>query len=230
MLDLYDGEYLMREGEMQTDAFLVTRGAFVVEQGEVAEPGMSAGYLTAVLIEPENPVFVGEMAWLGSFARTASVRCSGHTQALRLKPDHMELILAHFPVLTRALCRQFAERLKATNGMLHRFQELAAMKAGVITMKAGEIVIRRGDPATTLYQLVDGTLREEESGAEELGPEAFPGGFLHLSCYLAGRVWPRTLRTEGATMLSMIDESSKVAVIRNFPELVLAAMQEDAAG
>jgi hypothetical protein len=32
--------------------------------------------------EPENPCFVGEMAWLGSFARTASMRCTGRLQAL----------------------------------------------------------------------------------------------------------------------------------------------------
>jgi CRP-like cAMP-binding protein len=225
-LEVDDGDYLIREGESQTDVFLVTRGAFAVEQSGAAGPGRSAGHLAAVMIDPENPCFVGEMAWLGSFARTASVRSSGRLQALRLKSEHMEAILARFPALTRSMCRQFAERLKATNERLRDFQEAVAMKTKMAMKEPGETVIRRGEPARTLYQLLDGTLTAEDAGAEVLGPDSFPGGFVHLPSYLAGTAWPRTLKVDGMATLVAIDEESKLAVIRNFPEVVLAAIQD----
>ncbi|MEO5368337.1 MAG: cyclic nucleotide-binding domain-containing protein [Magnetococcus sp. WYHC-3] len=225
-LDVEEGNYLIREGESQSDVFLVTRGAFVVEQQRSAVPGGAPGHLATVAIDEGSPCFVGEMAWLGSFVRTASVRSTWRLQALRLKPEHMEVILARFPGLTRAMCRQFAERLKATNAMLGRFQEAAAMKTSMLMKRSGEVVIRRGEPATTLYQLVDGTLTDEASDGALLAPDDFPGGFLDLAAYLSGSIWSRTLKADGSATLATIAESSKLAVIRNYPEQVLAAMQK----
>lgn len=226
-LTINEGEYLIRQGDAQADVFLVTSGAFVVEQaGTGASKGLM-GHLAAVLIEPENPCFVGEMAWLGSFARTASVRSSGRLQALRLSPRHMEKILAHFPALTRSMCRQFAERLKMTNEHLLGYQSETAMNAALQMKKAGDVVLCGGEPARVLYQLVDGEVLME-GVAEPVTPGSLPDGFIHLHAYLMGGVWPCTVTAGTAVMLVAIDESSKLAVVRNYPKAVLADMKESA--
>jgi CRP-like cAMP-binding protein len=140
---------------------LVINGAFVVEQARTGAPDDVQGHLAAVMVEPERPCFVGEMAWLGSFARTASVRSSGRLQALRLSAPHMETILSRFPDLTRALCRQFAQRLKGANEQVIAYQSEKLMKTAIQIKSPGDIVLTGGQLAQTLYQLVEGEVLVE---------------------------------------------------------------------
>jgi CRP-like cAMP-binding protein len=227
LLTVDEGEYLIRQGEAQSDVFLVTSGAFVVEQAGAGQSKGLLGHLAAVMIDPDNPCFVGEMAWLGAFARTASVRSSGRLHALRLKPWHMEKILSGFPALTRSMCRQFAERLKMTNEQLLGFQADTAMTTTLIMKKPGEVVLCGGEPARTLYQLVDGEVFME-GVAEPVTPESLPDGFIHLHAYLVEGVWPCTVTAASAAMLVAIDEASRLAVVRNYPRAVLADVKRNA--
>ena len=81
-----EGECFIREGEEDRDVYLVLDGAFVVEKAP-AEPGGRPAMLAGVSCEPGAPVFVGEMAYLGTGLRSASVRRSGSSHALRLRGE-----------------------------------------------------------------------------------------------------------------------------------------------
>jgi CRP-like cAMP-binding protein len=216
-----DGEYLVRENDGTKDIFIVLHGSYVVEQSrEGSEGGRSAETLAVVMNNMDAPSFVGEMAYLGEGVRTASVRSSGATYALRLKPGHLETIIERLPGLTRILCRQFTARLRETTQMVKEGRKRMSMNAELLTKKAGELVFQGGEQAKTLYQLVHGTLLHEESH-KILTAEQLPGGFIDPGPFFLGTTYPSTVRTETVACLVAISEDSKLAVIRNFPELML---------
>ena len=117
------GEYLVEEGEESEDIFIVLQGAFVVEQ---ALPGPGARVLTLanVSCSVETFAIVGEMAYLGTHMRTASVKAVANTHALCLKPRHLEALMGDCPMLTRVLCQQFVQRLREANQTLRELRTL----------------------------------------------------------------------------------------------------------
>jgi CRP-like cAMP-binding protein len=118
-----DGEYIIREGERAQDVFVVLTGAFVVEQSSMLLDRPSAP-LVRVACEVENFAIVGEMAYLGAQTRTASIRAVAPTHCLCLKPSHVDAIIEGYPMLTRVICQQFAQRLKEANDALRELQAL----------------------------------------------------------------------------------------------------------
>jgi len=119
-----DGEYLIEEGKETEDIFIVLQGSFVVEQVSTivnAPPQRLARVTCAV----ESFAIVGEMAYLGTHVRTASVIAAGLTYALRLQPRHLEALMAECPMLTRVLCQQFVQRLREANQALRDLRKPA---------------------------------------------------------------------------------------------------------
>jgi CRP-like cAMP-binding protein len=132
----------------------------------------------------------------------------------------LETIIERLPGLTRILCRQFTARLRETTQMVKEARKRMSMNAELLTKKAGELVFQGGEQAKTLYQLVHGTLLHEESH-KILTAEQLPGGFIDPGPFFLGTTYPSTVRTETVACLVAISEDSKLAVIRNFPELML---------
>ena len=187
-----DGEVLVRQDEDSQEVFLVLKGAFAVERSS-DRPGL----LAAVLYDPENPAIVGEMAYLGAQRRSASVRSSGGSLALCLRPAHVDAIIAGFPGLTRTICAQFSRRLKETDDALCELQARFATGAQCRVAAPGEVLFTRGQAAATLFQLMTGRVRlEREGGAELLGPDQLPEGFLEFESYLRGRPYGTTATVE----------------------------------
>ena len=116
-LMFHPGEYLIEEGEESEDIFIVLQGAFVVEQA-LAGPGARVQTLANVTCSVETFAIVGEMAYLGTHVRTASVKAVVSTHALCLKPRHLEALMGTCPMLTRVLCQQFVQRLREANQAL----------------------------------------------------------------------------------------------------------------
>ncbi len=220
-LCFHDGDYIIREDEADADTFVVVMGSYVVEQSGVGPGKEPRGTLAIVISDVDSPSFVGEMAYLGGGFRTASVRSSGSTYALRLKPRHMDVIIAKYPFFTSILCRQFTARLGDTNKILKNM----TMESELIMKEAGEVVLRKGEKADRLYQLVDGSLARE--GEEEIiRSEDTYSGFIDPGPYFLDGEYESTLKTITPSSLVAISKDSKLAVIRNFPELVLRLYQE----
>lgn len=218
----HDGDYIVRKGESSRDAFLVLQGGYVVEQpkGDSAKPGTAVAVV--VTQDPGSPSFVGEMAYLGAGSRTASVRSSGRTDAIRLSPDHLDVLIEEFPLFTRILCRQFATRLKETTAALADFQRTMALETQRVTKEPGQIIFSEGDPADELYQIVDGTVvRESESGDIPVPRAELFMGFLDPVPFFSDGTYDSTVKTVTRATVVTVPKDARENVIRRLPELAL---------
>ena len=223
-LSFGDGECLIQEDAASQEIFLLLRGAVVVEKASAAPGGMPV-LLACLTVEPDSPVIIGEMAYLGNQPRAASVRSSGRTHALCLKPAHIDAILDGYPGLTRVICQQFSRRLQDTDQALRALQSRFALAPVRRLANPGEVLFTRGGPADTLFQLVTGSIRlEGPSGVRTLTPEELPQGFLEAAPYLAGGTHRATATVVDTAFLAVIDQEHRQAWIRTFPELVLASL------
>jgi CRP-like cAMP-binding protein len=221
-----DGEYLIRENERTVEVFLVLQGALAVEQNSCVF-GAQPAILATIMCDLHNPAIVGEMAYLGSQHRCASVRSSGSSYTLCLKPEHIDVIINGFPGLTSILCRQFSQRLQETNNFLRKLQDNLALDAKQRTANSKEILFSEGEPAITLYQLVMGTVRLERHGCCQLvNPGKLLYGFLEPAPFLRGKHYCSTAIVEEQALLFAIDRYYIRAVIRGYPDLVEKVLAE----
>jgi CRP-like cAMP-binding protein len=215
-----DEEFLVRQGDEADQAtYLLLRGSCLVEYGiaeQQRQPGRELAILTA---EPEQPLFVGEMSYLGTGIRCASVRSTMNTFAIRLTPAHMDQIIAKYPGLTRQLCRQFAQRLQESLRQLQHHREQQSLDARQLFLQSGETLAKAGTAADTLYQLIDGVLQSDTGDMIRAGAGSPP--FIDLAPYLRVQPHPHTITCRTSCILIAISAASRLAVIRNFPDRVL---------
>jgi len=221
-----DGEYLIREDEESQEIFIVLRGALVVEQASLI-PGGAPVMLAGLTAEPEAIAIVGEMAYLGSQRRAASVKSSGRSHALCLGPAQVDGILDGFPGLTRVICKQFSRRLQDTDQALRALQARFALNPQRRMASPGDQLFARGGPARELFQLVAGSVRVERDGvAAVLTPEALPMGLLEPEAFLRGTAHAATATVEDLAFLAVIADTDREAVVRSFPQLVLELLAQ----
>ena len=120
------GDYLIREGEKSRNIYIILKGTCVVEQESyiLAQPAVK---LAEIHCEADDLSLVGEMAYLGDQARTASVRALEDTHTLCVKPQHVDVIIQSAPMLTRVIFQQFVLRLKEANQMIKELNTLTSL-------------------------------------------------------------------------------------------------------
>ncbi len=217
-----DGEMLVEKGDASREVLLILRGGYVVLR-ENSNVGVAQGQIA----DPSAPEFVGELAYLGHSRRSASVAASGETFALRLESGHMDTIMEEFPLFTRILCKQFAERLRKTTEALTESQHLFDLGGERVTKSAGETIIAKGDPADTLYQLIEGTVVQVSAeGETPIDTKKLFMGFLDPASYLADRAYTLTVKAGTDATLLAIDKRAQFAVVRSLPDLALRSLEE----
>ena len=230
-----DEELLARAHEPARHFFLLMRGTCLVElpppEPEQAEetlrrrPGSEIFTLTAT---PARPLFVGEMACFGDGLRSASVRSSMNSVAIRLDVDDLRRILEEFPRLTRTLCEQFSERLLELNEQLRRHRQQLMMQAEQVFIEAGYEFFQAGDAPGPLYQLVDGAviLTASDGTQETIRPATGKPVFIDPLPYFTGAPQPRSAKAKTSVIAVAIDPRSRDAVVRNFPQLTLDLLRQ----
>lgn len=214
-----DGEHLICENEADRDLFIIVKGAYTVEHPPLLPGGLPV-IVASVMCDPDHVSIVGEMAYFGDYRRTASVRSSGSTYALRLKPAHIDIITEGFPVLTRILCQQFTRRLKEANDALREFQNRFALASTKHMVPHGEILFRQGDPPHVLYQLLVGAIVAERDGqVTTLVHDDHLQGFLDPEAFFRNRQHAFTAKAEGDCILVSVDQQHKETLVRCYPEL-----------
>lgn len=211
-----DGEYLFEEEDRGSEIYIVLRGAFVVEHTD--EQG-NTEVIATQCIEDGELCFVGEMAYFGDGLRSASMHSSGATYALQLMPEHLDLILADFPLLTQVLCRQLSSRLKETNDLLKKVTAELALDTTPVELREGQVLIEQGQMPDKLYHLIFGDLSWELDG-EPIAPRMVQE-FIEPTAYFLNLPYPVTVRAKTASCLAAVNSASKEVVVRNYPGLVL---------
>lgn len=220
-----DGEYLVPPGDASLDIFLLLKGCCAVQPG-----GEGIGnHATAAIIEatPDQPVFVGEVAYLGAGERIAAVRSAMACWALKLKPKHLDAIMDRYPQLTRTLCRQFALRLGQAMGRLRALDVLMRLPLEHRFAVDGETIFTSGEMAGNLFHLVDGSIRletrDEHKVIEARGSEP---PLLNAAAFFRGEANSATATAIGGATLLAIPADARVQALRKYPEAVLTALVE----
>lgn len=218
-------EFVVHGEDTEMDIFLLLRGNCLVEQADAARERTPGSELAVLRADPDAPVFVGEMAYLGGGYRTAAVRSVMATHALRLKSTHLDHIIDKLPDMTRILCRQFARRLSEANNFIKSFQKKNTMDVSQRFLGPGDVLVEVGTPVKILYQVVDGCLAETGAGSAVFHPADTTPVFVHPESFFSESPHPHTVVARVQTIVVGLGVARKEAVVRNFPELALQLLQ-----
>jgi CRP-like cAMP-binding protein len=222
-----DEEVLITEGAESRDAFLVLQGSCVVETAPGPESPSRPQTLAIVNATPAAPAFLGEMAPLGTGYRTATVKCSGAVFTAVLPPGSLDVVVNQLPFFTRCLCRQFAERLRQADQVIKDYQRDTALQADLVVRQPGETIFRPGDPADTLFQLVEGAVRvENQAGQKTFTAAQLHDGFLEPAPFFRNAPYESTATAETTVMLVAVSSQSIKAVVRRYPGLLLGLYRD----
>jgi CRP-like cAMP-binding protein len=221
-----DQEYIVRQGQESDEIYIVLRGSCLIQDDDGGH-GVANSTMAVIHGDEEAPAFVGEMAHLAEGVRLASVKSAGATHTLCLQPKHMEVLVNEFPLFTQILCRQFTERLRESNQALRTLGESLDMQAESMFCSDGHVLFTAGDPVENLYQLVDGSLQQiGPMGERTIKCESYFQGFIDPASFFCDGVHETTVRAEAFAAIAVIPKSSREAVVRNFPEMVLHLLRE----
>ncbi len=213
-----DGEALIQEGEEDRCLFLVLSGSLVISRG--------GEQLATLECTPQAPGIVGEMAYFGARMRTATVTTVGASQALRLQPEHLDLIMADLPDLTRLLCKQFTWRLQESNDSLQSLQKRFDLAPERRMANEGEVLFRSGELPKGIVQVLMGSIRLDQDGVSRtVQPQDLQDGFLEPEAYLRNRPHRFTATVEGSAFLLIVAPERKESLIRGFPGLILKVLE-----
>lgn len=219
-------EFLVHGDDTAQDIYIMLRGNCLVEQADAPQERKPGKELAVICAEPDAPVFVGEMAYLGGGFRSAAVRSVMATFTLRLKPEHLDIIMERFPWFTRILCKQFALRLGDANGYIKNYQNESAMEISQHFLSPGDVLVEAGAPADKLYQLVDGLLIEKGEDDVKIGPVGNTPCFIGSREFFSGGHYPHRVVAGSSAIVLALGKSRQEAIIRNFPELALGLIRE----
>ncbi|GMW02591.1 MAG: hypothetical protein AMXMBFR84_37270 [Candidatus Hydrogenedentota bacterium] len=218
-----DGECVISAGDAARTVYLVLRGGYTVETaGGNGTPSEATVLATHEDTGALSPSFIGEMAYLGGGRRSATVRSRGAIHALALEPEDLDALIAEFPIFTRILCRQFADRLREMNTALQEKDHLFTLRAAVQTRENGETVLEKGMDAVHLHQVIEGRVSKEVNGEWlPLGPKDAYLGFLFPWVYFRDGHYGEHVRADGPVKIRLLSQADKLAIIRNHPQLML---------
>ena len=213
-------EFIVHGDDTDLDIFLLLRGDCLVEQPDAPRERTPGSELAVIQASPESPMFIGEMAYLGGGYRTASVRSVMATFAIRLKPAHLDTIMATLPGMTRILCDQFTRRLGEANTFIKAFQKRCSMDVSQRFLQPGDTLVDAGASAAILYQIVDGSLEIANTG-EPIEPGEDGYVFVDVEAFLTDGVHPKKIVAKTSCIVVGLGNSRKEAIIRNYPEIAL---------
>jgi len=117
LLSLSDGDMLIKESDRDDiDLYLLCQGSVeIVSRGSPITSG-------EVVISKQDKDVFGEMGWLTNAARTASVRCHGNVQAIRVDGRALnEYLNSHTDlgyIMMRHVAQTLAQRMQGTDALL----------------------------------------------------------------------------------------------------------------
>jgi HlyB family type I secretion system ABC transporter len=216
------GDVIVREGEPADAFFLITAGrARVVKAGENGEE-VPLNVLRA-------GEFFGETALLHGGTRTATVRCSSDVTALRLARDDFQRLVQETPELRDAL--ELRVRHRTLHNFLREFSELGELPLPVlravldrlapVTVAAGDLVVREGEPAGPMYVVQSGRLKvfRDANGRQKNLAFLRAGDFFGERSTLLGAARAASVQAITECQLLALDPAALQGLAAAHPEL-----------
>ena len=199
------GRTIVTEGDQGDALYVITSGrARVVKRDERGEE------ISLSVLRPGDSF--GEIALLTGTRRMATVRAASDVEALRLDRTAFDDVVARSPELRHHLELQVRHRT-----LQNFFREYSAFgrlpvaalrilltELEVVTVAAGDTVIREGDPAGPMYVVQDGRLRvsRTEDGVRRDVGYLRRGDFFGELSLLTGR--PRAASVDAVTSATLL--------------------------
>lgn len=114
---LADGDVIIHENERTGhDLFILCKGTVEVVSNETNTVSNEA------VLSPESKELFGEISWVTKSRRTASVRCKGPAEVIRIDGARLDAYMAQHPSVGFAIMRRIAillsQRLSETDTLL----------------------------------------------------------------------------------------------------------------
>jgi ATP-binding cassette subfamily B protein len=212
------GTPIVREGE-PADAFYVLASG----RARVVKQGMNGDEVPLGYLRPGDSF--GEMALLGKTVRTATVRASDDVRVFRLDAAVFGALVASNPRIREYLELQLKHRSLHNFLRLHSpFTRLPSEALGVflsglepVAVKAGELVVRQGDPPGPMFIVEEGRLRTfAEEGA----------GRRYLAYLRKGDFFGEMSLFKQAPRSASIEAVDNCRLLRVKPEIYLKLLQD----
>jgi CRP-like cAMP-binding protein len=217
------GEVVVREGEPGTSMFVIVEGgADVVRQEE-------GGVLTTVARMGEGEFF-GEMALLAEGPRLAGVVAVGQTVLLELSRQRMADVIARHPAVGEVVQQFYRERLLTnvmrSNPLFTQMPEelrLAVREAFTpLTVKEGEVILTRGQPAQALFLVLRGrceVFHAHMDGHETPYPDMVEGDVFGEVSLLRSKLVTASVRAAAPSILLKLERDTFEQLLDKHPAL-----------
>lgn len=228
VLDLDDGDTLVRQGDAGDRLYVVLAGSLEVVLESPDRPAQPLGTMGPGDV-------IGEIALLAGGERSATVRAHTPARLASLARGDVADLLMAGDEIARPLVELIAARLRRTQlavhlGRLFGTIELAALRdveatAEWVELRSGATLYRQGDPGDSVYVLVEGRLRvvaAETGGAESVLYEVGRGETVGELALLAHVPRSNTAYALRDTTLARFTQQAFEALAARYPA---AAMQ-----
>jgi CRP-like cAMP-binding protein len=221
-----DGEVIIREGSKDRDLFFLEQGSIVIEKGERTSGGDRPTILVATSSDQDAWLPFGEMAYYSEGARTATVRSSGRSTVLRLKPECLSYLFAHAPKATEQLFISLVGKLRRTTEALRSFDQSSLLSPQQRVISKEETLFPEGAPADRLFQCLSGSVRLGGTPSRRIHGTDGPEGFIDPTPYFLKGTHRVAAVAAPGTILLIYESGQRDNVIRNFPELVRLMLRD----
>jgi CRP-like cAMP-binding protein len=202
-------EVIVQEGEPG-------RSMFIVVEGQVSVMRQDEGRRPITLATLGEGEFFGEMALLCAGPRLSTVVAVTETVLLEFSRERMEAIAARYPQLEEVVHRLYRQRLLAnalrSNPLFASWPEdlrqLVSEAFSSFSVKAGDEILSRGQPAHALYLLLRGrcaAIHQHVDGRETPYPEMAEGDVFGEISLLRSKLATATVRASTPCVLLKLD-------------------------
>lgn len=226
LVELADGQVLIREGDADDSLYVVTAGRLLVTtsavpQGQAMElgPGKS----------------VGELGFLTGDKRSATVRARGETRVARFSRAAFEQVAERYPGALALVTQRLVERLHRTQlSRAVRSSDLfRSLDEGVLNdleaelelifAPGGETLFRQGEPGDSLYIVISGMVRvvvQRQDGEQRLVAECGDGETVGEMAVLGGAPRSATVTAARDTHLAKLTQAGYERLLSKHPTTI----------
>jgi lysophospholipid hydrolase len=224
-ISLRHGEALIRQGDLDTNLYLVLEGTLRLASGPANA--------SRVLFDVQPGESVAEMAVVSSEPSAVSIEAAASTRVVSLSRTAFDRFAIAFPNDAQAMLQAMSERmqryrLSVALHLSHLFDDLRPdvlrdleSELEVFTLSGGEVLFLQGDPGDYLCLIVSGrvsVLLEPEPGRETVVTELGSGELVGEMAVVSNQIRTATVEATRDTQLAKLTKDAYLRFLTKHPE------------